>query len=35
MAKLSRPKPLSRKVGVGKGRPYDKGGKVKQSKPKS
>lgn len=35
MTKLSRPKPLSRKVGVGKGRPYDKGGKVKQSKPKS
>ena len=29
MANLSRPKPLSRKVGVGKGRPYDKGGKVK------
>lgn len=29
MAKLSRLKPLSRKVGVGKGRPYDKGGKVK------
>lgn len=29
MTKLSRPKPLSRKVGVGKGRPYDKGGKVK------
>lgn len=29
MANLHRPKPLSRKVGVGKGRPYDKGGKVK------
>lgn len=35
MANLHRPKPLSRKVGVGKGRPYDKGGKVKQSKLKS
>lgn len=28
MASLSRPKPLSRKSGVGKGRPYNKGGKV-------
>lgn len=35
MVKLSRPKPLSRKVGYGKGRPYDKGGKVKQQKSKS
>ena len=35
MANLHRPKPLSRKVGYGKGRPYDKGGKVKQQKPKS
>lgn len=28
MPKLSRPKPLSRKVGIGKGKPYSKGGKV-------
>jgi hypothetical protein len=28
MAKLSRPKPMSHKAGFGKGRPYNKGGKV-------
>ena len=35
MAKIQRPKPLSRKVGIGKGKPYDNGGKVKQTKSKS
>jgi hypothetical protein len=25
---MSRPKPMTRKAGVSKGRPYDKGGKV-------
>ena len=29
MVNIHRPKPLSRKVGIGKGRPYDRGGKVK------
>lgn len=34
MVNIHRPKPLSRKVGIGKGRPYDRGGKVKQTKSK-
>lgn len=34
MVNIHRPKPFSRKVGIGKGRPYDKGGKVKQTKSK-
>lgn len=30
MTGLKRPKPLARKAGFSKGRPYDKGGKVKK-----
>lgn len=28
---MARPKPMSRKLAPGKGRPFDKGGKVKKS----
>lgn len=35
MPKLSRPKPMIRKPGVSKGRPYDKGGKVIKKSKKS
>lgn len=32
---MARPKPLSHKVGFGKGRPYNKGGKVGKQPKKS
>lgn len=32
---MARPKPMSHKVGLHKGKPYDKGGRVKKSQTKS